>query len=132
MRLGDTKPITVEDLTFHVYRARGARRRWAERVREMLKQGDTPESQDAADDAYNDLTAEVVVSVDNLFDASGKPVEWPRGDKAAILALLDDLPAEVVDGLRTALLARTEPDAETGNASGGSEEPPSATSPATP
>jgi hypothetical protein len=145
--MGDPRKVVVGDMTFHIDRKRTPHRRWKERLREIMRERETVkksalsdfekelrdiELSDAAQEIYDDLVVDTVVSVDNLFDREGNPVVWPRGDKAAVMELYEDLDATITNALEQGILARKEQDAETGNASGGSGESPSATSPATP
>ena len=147
MRIGQTKAIQIEDLTFNILRDRGPRRRWIEAMGNMpaIPESDAETDafnaamlarEQAATSAYMDLIEAVVISVENLFDEAGNVVKWPVHDKAGIIALLDQLPSEVTGELYTAVNAsgtKTEAeDSEQKNVSGGSGGSPSVTLAETP
>lgn len=120
MKLGSTEPIVIEDVTFHVLRKRGPRRRWVETIIELNKNGgmDSEGFSEGFANSYITLLSEAVVSVEGLLDENEQPIVW-NSDPDFIRALVDELPADVIDKLTEILTTTVKATAERGNASGG-------------
>lgn len=114
MRIGATEKVQIEDLTFHVSRARGPRKAYREAITHAGYDPTKPAEEQAEviaklGDAVEDLVAAVVVGVDGIEDADGKPVPWTR-------AILDELPEDVYEDLASAVQRGRRSEVEEGNA----------------
>jgi hypothetical protein len=114
VRIGATETVQIEDLTFHVSRARGPRKAYRDAI---LRTGfdvsqpavDQFESSVKLDEAIEALVTGVVVRVDGLEDADGNAIPWTPD-------LLAELPYDVYQKLAQFITGGGRSEAEEGNA----------------
>jgi len=104
MRLNDAKLVKYEDVTFHVYRSYGQKRKYQRKLLASgYKEDMTDEERLAFLDTAGALTAEalaeIVVGIDGLTDEEGQPVtKWQPGLLERLPEACGELLAAVVTG----------------------------------
>ena len=130
MRIGATYPVEIEDLTFHLLRERGPKRRYQKAVLdvdldvEKQSVGVQARTGLSLQDLSDALLCETIVSVDGLEDENGKPLAW-----VSTPDMLNKLPDGICDELVKIIMPPpVTPESEEGNANSGSPSPPDSTS----